>query len=139
VPALVIELIAIVPLVILLGGQLRSGEPPSPWLLFGSFAIFFVVVLGLIMLMYYLYFVTYQLRTGQTVGKRVCHIKVVSAIDGAPMSRRQAVRRFFAAHASSAFAPYFNLADGFWQLWDQPLRQCLHDKCADTVVVKVGP
>ena len=28
--------------------------------------------------------------------------------------------------------------DGLWQLWDKPLRQCLHDKAADTVVVKTG-
>ena len=29
------------------------------------------------------------------------------------------------------------LLDGLWQLWDQPYRQCLHDKWPQTVVVKV--
>ncbi|MEU3454082.1 hypothetical protein ABZ671_10820 [Micromonospora sp. NPDC006766] len=29
--------------------------------------------------------------------------------------------------------------DGFWQLWDKPWQQCLHDKFAGTVVVKVAP
>ena len=29
--------------------------------------------------------------------------------------------------------------DGLWQLWDKPCQQCLHDKFAGTVVVKVAP
>jgi hypothetical protein len=27
--------------------------------------------------------------------------------------------------------------DGLWQLWDKPFQQCLHDKAAGTVVVKL--
>jgi hypothetical protein len=30
------------------------------------------------------------------------------------------------------------LIDGFWQLWDKPFQQTLHDKAAQTVVVKVS-
>ena len=36
------------------------------------------------------------------------------------------------------YVPFFSWIDGLWQLWDQPYRQCLHDKWAGTVVVKVG-
>jgi TctA family transporter len=31
----------------------------------------------------------------------------------------------------------FVLVNVLWQLWDKPLQQCLHDKAAGTVVVKV--
>ena len=34
--------------------------------------------------------------------------------------------------------PFLGYLDGFWQLWDKPYRQCLHDKWPRTVVVKVG-
>jgi len=27
--------------------------------------------------------------------------------------------------------------DGLWQLWDKPFQQCLHDKAAGTVGVKL--
>jgi hypothetical protein len=36
------------------------------------------------------------------------------------------------------FIPFLGLIDGLWQLWDKPLQQCLHDKAAQTVVVKLG-
>jgi hypothetical protein len=34
---------------------------------------------------------------------------------------------------------YVGLLDPLWCLWDKPYRQCLHDKPAKTVVVKVDP
>jgi uncharacterized RDD family membrane protein YckC len=85
----------------------------------------------------YFYFVRMCHKTGQTVGKRVMKIRLVRAIDGGPIDLRIAKRRWLVQHVSGGLAPYFNLADGLWQLWDQPHRQCLHDKCADTVVVQV--
>jgi hypothetical protein len=33
--------------------------------------------------------------------------------------------------------PFFNLLDGLWMLWDKPYLQALHDKAADTAVIKV--
>ena len=35
--------------------------------------------------------------------------------------------------------PFFRWIDGLWQLWDQPYKQCLHDKWPGTVVIKVVP
>ena len=35
--------------------------------------------------------------------------------------------------------PFFSYVDGLWQLWDKPYLQTLHDKFAQTVVVKVAP
>ncbi len=33
------------------------------------------------------------------------------------------------------YVPVLGLLDAFWLLWDRPLRQCLHDKPLDTIVV----
>ena len=40
--------------------------------------------------------------------------------------------------SSAVIVPFFNWIDGLWQLWDKPYQQCLHDKVAQTVVIKVN-
>ena len=75
---------------------------------------------------------------GQTIGKRVMGTKVVSA---------QTRSRIPAGAAGGRAAVYclvpaviggiFWLIDVVWLLWD-PRRQCLHDKVASTVVVKMS-
>jgi uncharacterized RDD family membrane protein YckC len=79
-------------------------------------------------------------KWGQTLGKRAMKIKVVARSDRAPLSTSAAVKR----SALYAFGPQvpgigsiFGLLDSLWLLWDKPHRQCLHDKVADTVVIKV--
>jgi uncharacterized RDD family membrane protein YckC len=99
-------------------------------------AIAILVPLG--MLISYLHHVTYMHRTGQTVGKRAMRIRAVRATDGAPISLRGARKRWLVGGLAYSFAPYFQYADTLWLLWDTPYRQCLHDKCAETVVVKVS-
>jgi uncharacterized RDD family membrane protein YckC len=103
--------------------------------------IYLLVVLSLIplqLLVHYLYQVSYQVRRGQTVGKRVMKIKIVSLADGAPMSVTAARKRWLLGSVA-ALVGVFAWLDGLWQLWDQPYRQCLHDKWAQTVVVRVRP
>ncbi|HZE34243.1 MAG TPA: RDD family protein [Actinoallomurus sp.] len=79
-------------------------------------------------------------KWGQTLGKRAMKIKVVTLSGRAPLSTFAAVKRA----ALYAYAPQvpgiggiFSLLDSLWLLWDKPHRQCLHDKVADTVVIKV--
>ncbi|GIF65079.1 transporter [Asanoa ishikariensis] len=84
----------------------------------------------------YLYFVEYQLRSGQTVGKRVMSLRVLP-ISGRPLDRGALVRRYLVQFVAGGFVPFFGFVDGLWQLWDQPLQQTLHDKAAETVVAKV--
>ncbi|MFD0883349.1 RDD family protein, partial [Streptosporangium algeriense] len=86
-------------------------------------------------------------QNGQTVGKMVMGIKVVrvgGALQGG-LSPDVAIKR-----AGVSYGPYalsgiplvgfvlniFTLVNVLWQLWDKPLKQCLHDKVASTVVVK---
>jgi RDD family len=65
---------------------------------------------------------------------------------GRRASRPCAVEHFAAVKRSAIYslAPQvpgiggiFGLLDSLWLLWDKPHRQCLHDKVADTVVIKV--
>jgi hypothetical protein len=50
-----------------------------------------------------------------------------------------AAKRYLVQHVAGTFVPFFSYIDGFWQLWDKPYLQTLHDKAAQTVVVKVLP
>ncbi|GAB2843547.1 hypothetical protein GCM10027176_53950 [Actinoallomurus bryophytorum] len=79
-------------------------------------------------------------KWGQTIGKRAMSIKVVALPDRAPLSMFAAVKRA-AIYALVPQVPgiggFFSLLDSLWLLWDKPHRQCLHDKVADTIVVKV--
>jgi hypothetical protein len=39
----------------------------------------------------------------------------------------------------TSVVPGLGWVDGLWQLWDKPWRQCLHDKFAQTLVIKLDP
>ncbi len=112
------------------------GQPTISTAVFLSY---FLVILALIpfqILVHYLYQVSYQIRRGQTVGKRVMKIKIVSLADGTPMGVTAARKRWLLGSVAAMVGP-FAYIDGLWQLWDQPYKQCLHDKWAQTVVVRV--
>ena len=70
--------------------------------------------------------------TGQTLGKRVCGIRVVDAATGQPgIGVGRGVGRYFARWLSS-----IPLGLGyFWMLWDDR-KQTWHDKLVSTLVVK---
>lgn len=87
----------------------------------------------------YLYFVEYQLnKDGQTVGKSVMKIKIIQVGPGQPLTRLDLTKRWGVQWLVGMVVPLFMYLDGLWQLWDKPLQQCLHDKAATSVVVKVG-
>lgn len=70
--------------------------------------------------------------TGQTLGKRICNIRVVDATTGQPgIGPGRGVGRYFARWLSA-----IPLGLGyFWMLWDQR-KQTWHDKLVTTLVVK---
>ncbi len=113
-----------------------AGSAPDLGKFFLLYFLFFAIMIPLQLGLQYLYQVVYQVRKGQTVGKRVMKIKVVSLADGSPMDTRMAQKRFLVT-VGCAFAGPLAYLDGLWQLWDQPYRQCLHDKWPKTVVVRV--
>ena len=116
--------------------SIQPGTTPN----FGPLILIYVVLLGILipgqLLALYLYHVTYQVSKGQTVGKRVMKIKIINLADGSPMGVVAARKRWLLASVGAFLGP-FAYIDGLWQLWDQPYRQCLHDKWAQTAVVKV--
>jgi uncharacterized RDD family membrane protein YckC len=105
-----------------------------PMLIYVGASILFMVIYT------YLYWVELQKRWGgQTVGKRVMKIRVIPANPArTEIGRGGFTIRWAIEWMVGAVVPLFNLFDGLWQLWDKPLQQCLHDKAAETVVVKVG-
>ncbi|WP_405101221.1 RDD family protein [Micromonospora sp. NBC_01412] len=130
-------------------GELTRTNPdgtlvePDPSALWTDFMLpLFLAELGLFVLMlglYWLYHVEYLRRTGQTLGKKVMKIRVVPLDPNGTLDRGTAGRRYLVQFVGSMFVPGLSYVDGLWQLWDKPWQQCLHDKFARTVVVKVAP
>jgi uncharacterized RDD family membrane protein YckC len=78
------------------------------------------------------YFGVQWSRTGQTIGQRVAHIKVVG-VDGKPISFWRGVLRYV---VGMWIVDLCTLYVGYlWPLWDKQ-HQALHDKVARTLVVK---
>jgi uncharacterized RDD family membrane protein YckC len=78
------------------------------------------------------YFAYFEGTSGQTVGKRLCSIRVVDGDSLQPgVGIGRGVGRFF-ARILSAIVCYLGF---FWMLWD-PQKQTWHDKMARTKVVK---
>ncbi|BCB85592.1 hypothetical protein Psuf_029050 [Phytohabitans suffuscus] len=99
-----------------------------------------LIELGLLVVLLvisYVYYVEMLLRSGQTLGKRAMKIKIVPFAPDAKLTRGSAAKRWLAGYVGASFVPGFFYVDGLWQLWDKPHQQCLHDKFAATVVVKV--
>lgn len=78
-------------------------------------------------------------RNGQTLGKRLFRIKVIR-MDGAPVDFGSSFRRW-ATMALPTLCGIcglpLNVVDVLWCTWDRPLSQCIHDKSARTIVVRV--
>jgi hypothetical protein len=55
------------------------------------------------------------------------------------LTRGMAAKRWLVQYVAGTILPLFSYLDGLWQLWDKPYLQTLHDKFAQTVVIKVSP
>jgi uncharacterized RDD family membrane protein YckC len=86
----------------------------------------------------YVYAVELMYKSGQTVGKRVMKLRVIPLDPAARLTRGMAAKRWLVEYVAGTLLPLFNYLDGLWQLWDKPYLQTLHDKFAQTVVVKVS-
>ncbi|GAB7036777.1 MULTISPECIES: RDD family protein [Catenuloplanes] len=75
---------------------------------------------------------------GQTPGKRMLGLTIASLDPHAPLTRGRLTYRWLATLGFSILSNcYVGLIDPLWCLWDKPYRQCLHDKPARTVVVRL--
>ncbi|MBO4210952.1 RDD family protein [Micromonospora echinofusca] len=118
-----------------------GAAPLDPATVFADFVVpLLLLEAGLIvvmLLLYYVYYVEIMFRSGQTVGKRAMKIRVEPLDPTVPLTRGLAFRRYTVQFLAGMVVPGLNLLDGLWQLWDKPHQQCLHDRFARTVVVKV--
>lgn len=79
------------------------------------------------------YYVYYQAKAGQTIGKRTMKIKVVTASGTTP-----SMMTFFLREIIGKIISALVFCLGYlWMLWD-PRKQTWHDKIASTFVIKVG-
>ncbi|WP_100448750.1 RDD family protein [Glycomyces xiaoerkulensis] len=101
----------------------------------GNWWIVILIAMGL----WFAYEVPSTLNTGQTLGKRLMGIKVVSL---APVNLgwgRLLLRWAYAALPLICFpfGAILWILDGIWCTRDRPFRQCLHDKSPGTAVIEV--
>lgn len=110
-----------------------DGESPSPLFVFGVVVAALWWLVGL---------EAYQLaRWSRTVGMRAVGLRVAPAgRPEEPLTVARALARAACYPLGATVVGYatcgvVSLLDQLWLLWDKPLRQCLHDKLAGTVVV----
>ncbi|GGV10831.1 RDD family protein [Streptomyces griseoflavus] len=79
-------------------------------------------------------------RTGQTLGKRLLHLRVADLSDGSTPSVQTSLMRAAVLWLPFAFccACVWTVICGGWSYFDRPFKQGLHDKAARTVVVSTG-
>ncbi|MEU5875410.1 RDD family protein [Glycomyces sp. NPDC047369] len=99
------------------------------------------VVLLISLGLWFAYEVPATLNSGQTLGKRLMGIKVVSLAPAGLGWGRLLLRWSYAALPLLCFpfGAILWVMDGIWCIRDQPFRQCLHDKSPGTAVVEAGP
>jgi uncharacterized RDD family membrane protein YckC len=77
--------------------------------------------------------IVYMRRNSQSIGKKVCGIKVVRS-DGSPVSLARLIWLRNVVNWIISIVPLYGLIDSLFIFGES--RQCLHDKLADTIVVK---
>ena len=75
----------------------------------------------------------YMKRNGQSIGKKILDIKVVRT-DGSPVELGRYVWLRNVVNALISIIPLYGIIDVLFIFGES--RQCLHDKLADTIVVK---
>lgn len=78
--------------------------------------------------------IKYVLANSQTIGKKLLNIKVVRS-DGSPVSFARLFWLRNALNAIPSFIPLYSIVDHLFIFGES--RQCLHDRIADTIVIKV--
>ncbi|GIJ51266.1 hypothetical protein Val02_81520 [Virgisporangium aliadipatigenens] len=102
-----------------------------------------VIIIILAAALWFAYEVPQIANTGQTLGKRLAGIRVMREESEEDLGFRRAIRRWNTLGLPTLLWTCFGLGfllqlvDVLWAVVDRPLRQALHDKSAQTVVVSV--
>lgn len=133
--AVLITVVTIVLIGLLVGVGIAATQGDSG-LAEVAITVLAIMIYPLIFGAHYLYEVEYAKRTGQTFGKKMMKIAVVPLNPHQPLARGILAKRWLVT-LGCGFVPGLGLLDALWCLWDEPLKQCLHDKWPQTVVVKL--
>ncbi|MER7753040.1 RDD family protein [Kitasatospora sp. NPDC097643] len=103
----------------------RSGEAGAFWLACAIYLVYDALMLS---------------HDGQTLGKKAVKVRVAMLVDGNIPSPAAAWTRaaVFILPAVICCAALWWVIDGLFGVFDQPYRQCIHDKSAKTVVVSTA-
>ncbi|WP_169807185.1 RDD family protein, partial [Micromonospora rosaria] len=102
-----------------------------------------IAILLIATALWFAYEVPAMAASGQTFGKRVMRIRAVSMTEDKPLGFGRALRRWNTLGLPTllwyccGLGLVLQLIDALSPLFDHPLRQALHDKRAQTVVVQV--
>ena len=122
----------------------NGTAPPSATAFYESVATFLIPYLLITLALSLVYETFFLMRSGATPGKMALGTRVRRVDRPGPLSFVEALRRQVITLGGNAFSlvPVLGLlasvlvvVDEVWLLWD-PRRQCLHDKVADTVVIR---
>ncbi|ROO62747.1 uncharacterized protein DUF2510 [Micromonospora sp. Llam0] len=103
-----------------------------------------MVIILLAAAIWWAYEVPAVANTGQTLGKRLARLKVVPVEPGGKLGFARSFRRWNTLGLPTLLwiccvGFILQLIDCVYLLFDRPLRQALHDKSAQTVVVQLPP
>jgi uncharacterized RDD family membrane protein YckC len=115
--------------------DMQQSSPRAGYLL--------MVIILLAAALWFAYEVPAVANTGQTLGKRVCGVKVVRLESPDQLGFGRSMRRWNTLGLPTLLWTCFGIGfalqfvDCFYATVDRPMRQALHDKSARTVVVQV--
>lgn len=109
-----------------------SGETVTVWLIDGTTAVQFGIVLAALLVLGALYEALPTAKWGHTLGKKLLGLDVRDIGSHEPPSFAAALRRWL-VHGVLAVL-LIGIVNVLWCLFDRPWRQCWHDKAAHTFV-----
>lgn len=110
----------------------QSGETVTVWLLDGTTAVQFGIVLAAFLILGALYEALPTAKWGHTLGKKLLGISVVDIESHEPPAFGAALRRWLVYGVLGLVV--VGVVNVLWCLVDRPWRQCWHDKLAHTFV-----
>lgn len=110
----------------------QSGREVTVYLLDGTTTPLFAAVLAVLLIGGGLYEILPTLKWGRTLGKKVCGVRVLDIEGHDTPTLGAAVKRWLCYSVLGILA--VGIVNAVWCVFDQPWRQCWHDKLARTFV-----